>query len=81
MTGQQQPVFINCGGSNYSDPQGNVWVADTPFVNTGKTYRTSSLVNGTDKQPLYRTERWDPKDATEMTYNISVATGNQPTLC
>jgi hypothetical protein len=73
--GQQEPVFINCGGSKFTDAQGDVWLVDTPFVNAGKAHSTSSNITGTDKQTLYKTERWDPNDSTEMTYSIPVANG------
>jgi hypothetical protein len=75
VLGQQGPVFINCGGSGFTDAQGNVWLVDTPFVNTGNAYSTSSTINGTDKPTLYKSERWDSKDSTVMTYKIPVANG------
>lgn len=34
-----------------------------------------STISGTDKQTLYKTERWDPNDLTEMTYSVPVTNG------
>jgi len=66
----QSAIFINCGGGDYTDTQGNVWKADTPFVSGGKLYSTGSAIAGTDDDKLYQTERWGV-----MTYQIPIALG------
>ncbi|GMW02599.1 MAG: hypothetical protein AMXMBFR84_37350 [Candidatus Hydrogenedentota bacterium] len=66
---------VNAGGSNYTDPNGNVWVADTGYFNTGSSYSTTAAIAGTTMDPLYQTERWDGPTGQEMQYNFTVSPG------
>lgn len=72
LTRTEQPVIrINAGSSkNYTDPDGNLWVTDKGFYNTGSTYSTYKRIANTDKPVIYQTERYKP-----MTYNISLPDG------
>lgn len=49
---------INCGGPNVADSDGNLWVADNYALDgrTGGTY--GAMVDGTDDDILYYTERF-----------------------
>lgn len=51
------PIRVNSGGQNYTDPNGTAWGADSGFVD-GNTYAVSGTVSGTTAQALYRTSRW-----------------------
>lgn len=70
-------VLVNCGGSDYTDPQGNLWIADNYF--TGGTawnieqYTGTYTVQGTDKQPLYKFER--SLDSGTFSYTIPINAG------
>ena len=75
----QQPIFINAGGSNHTDAQGNVWVSDEllkpMYINTGKTYSKILPIDGTDEDPLYQTERYDLSASPAMIWKIPVVNG------
>lgn len=75
--GVQQPIFINAGwgGKDYIDPEGNVWISDKGFYNTGLSYSTGSTIINTDISTIYQTERYDVKDDTEMTYSVPLLNG------
>ncbi|MDX9972802.1 MAG: malectin domain-containing carbohydrate-binding protein [FCB group bacterium] len=66
---------INCGGSNYTDPEGNAWSGDAGYYNTGTVYTTSASIAGTDLDPLYRVQRFDHTTAPEMMYSLPVSPG------
>lgn len=73
-----EPIYINAGGSNYTDKAGNLWVADsiTEYYNTGSALdKNDSAISGTDDQVLYQSERWDVFNGPSMTYNIPVPAG------
>lgn len=73
-----KPIYINAGGSNYTDKDGNLWVADsvTKYYNTGFALeKNDSAISGTDDQVLYQSERWDVFNGPSMTYNIPVPAG------
>jgi len=63
-------IFINTGGPNIRDPDGNLWVSDAQY-NVGKTHSTSVEIANTDKPMLYQTERYAP----DMRYDVSIANG------
>ncbi len=67
---------INCGGSQYIDPQGKTWVADFGF-NTGNTFTTTNPIANTGKDPLYQVERWDPSPSPELVYSLAVTPSRQ----
>jgi hypothetical protein len=63
------PVRINAGGNSYRDAGGVLWSGDR-FFRGGSVYlgdrRGEPLtedIAGTDRDPLYQTERWFPKTA------------------
>jgi hypothetical protein len=70
-----QATRVNAGGSTYTDTASNVWSADSGF-NTGTVSNWGAVsITGTSDPTLYRTERWDPPAAPEMTYTFNVANG------
>ncbi len=66
---------VNAGGPDYTDAEGNLWLADAGYYNTGYAFSTGNAVSGTDKTPLYQTERWDEAAAPEMAYSFAVDPG------
>jgi hypothetical protein len=65
----QQPIRVNCGGSNYTDSKGQLWIADTGF--SGGTMETiATTVNGTADPLLYEDYRLNP-----ASYSIAVPNG------
>jgi hypothetical protein len=50
-------IRVNAGGPAYTDPQGNLWSADTGFSG-GATYSVTSAINGTTTPALYQDERY-----------------------
>ena len=65
----QQPIRINCGGTNYTDSKGLLWQADTSF--SGGTVETiATSVSGTPDPLLYEDYRWNP-----TSYSIAVPNG------
>ena len=56
--GGQTVIRVNAGGPAYTDPQGNVWAADTGFSG-GNAYGTGGAVAGTTTPVLYQTQRWN----------------------
>ena len=63
-------IRINAGGPEYTDTQGNVWLADT-FFTGGNTYTTTDAINGTVEDTLYQTERFNET----ADYSIPVTSG------
>ena len=68
--------YVNAGGSDYTDSNGNYWQADDGFYNTGTAYSTNATIAGTDMQPLYQDERWDDTNTPEMVYSFPVEPGS-----
>ncbi len=52
------PYRINSGGGGYTDDSGNVWSADSYYVNQGGIYNTTESIDGTLNEALYKSERW-----------------------
>lgn len=77
VSGPEVLYRVNAGGSDYTDVDGNLWVADTGFYNLGSTMSISQTVQiaGTNLDELYRSERWDSPQTPEMTYSFPVAPG------
>lgn len=68
----QPPIFINAGSTrNYTDPEGNKWLADTGYYNTGSRSTTSNTITNTNRQTIYQSERFKP-----MTYSIDLLPGS-----
>jgi N-acetylneuraminic acid mutarotase len=63
-----QPIRVNAGGPSYTDPQGNVWAADTGFTG-GSAYSTSNAIANTTTPTLYQTERYSPSPLMYM-FNV-----------
>ena len=51
------PIRVNAGGGAYTDPSGNLWVADTGYSG-GSTWSTSAGIANTTTPVLYRSERY-----------------------
>jgi LmbE family N-acetylglucosaminyl deacetylase len=64
------PIRINGGGPAYTDPQGNVWSADTGFTG-GTAASTNSSISNTTTPILYQTERYGA-----FSYNFPVPSGS-----
>jgi hypothetical protein len=72
----QQPVRVNCGGSGFTDPSGNVWQADFGY-NTGTAGGSSSVtVAGTTNPKLFQSNRWNGSTSTPLVYTFPVANGS-----
>ena len=65
----QQPIRVNCGGSNYMDSKGQLWQADTGYSG-GTIEIIATTVNGTADPLLYEDYRWNP-----TSYSIAVPNG------
>ncbi len=65
-------IRVNSGGSDYTDTQGHLWVADSGFVG-GQTYSATSTIAGTSDQTLYQNERWD---SAPFSYVFNVTPGS-----
>lgn len=68
--GPQVIFAVNCGGKQYTDKSGVVYLADTKF-SAGNTYQTTASISGTSDAPLYQDDRWGT-----FAYNIPVTPGN-----
>ncbi len=68
---------INAGGSSYVDSLGQTWAADTGYnTGTAKSWPTTLTVAGTTEQTLFRSERYDPAAAPELSYTFNVPNGD-----
>lgn len=72
-----EPIRINAGGRNYTDKQGNLWIADreTTYFNTGLTFGKLANISGTDDDTLFQSERWDVFNGPPLTYEVPVPNG------
>jgi hypothetical protein len=66
------PIRVNAGGPAYTDLSGNVWSADTGYLN-GLTFGTSAWIASLATPALYQTERFDPG---VLEYKFRVPNGN-----
>ena len=74
---QPPPLYINVGGPNYTDINGNLWISDNSprIYNTGKTFRTlKTIKNAIELQPVYQTERWTREAS--LQFDIAVDRGD-----
>ena len=68
---------VNAGGGAYVDSAGQSWVADTGFnTASAAVYPSTTAIAGTNDPALYRSERWDPGSAPELTYAFTVPNGS-----
>lgn len=63
-------IFVNSGGSAYTDTLGNNWPADTGFTG-GQVGSTTNAIAGTPDPKLYQSERYG-----SFTYSFTVPAGN-----
>ncbi len=71
-------IRLNCGGAQYTDTTGNVWLADKAFAAGSYGYEggggvadnTGVAVSGTIEDTLYQSERWG-----SPTYRFTVPNG------
>ena len=63
------PIYINTGGDEYIDTDGNTWEADNYF-NTGNKFVASGQIDGTEDDEILLSERWDPSSGDELVYDI-----------
>ena len=71
-------IRVNVGGDQYTDGSGNVWQADNGY-NTGMVSGSGlgvADIFGTTDDQLYRTQRFDPATAPEMSYSFAVPNGD-----
>jgi len=72
---------VRCGGDDYTDSQGNVWIADSNFTG-GWPAATTSGISGNvlpspSDQALYQYERYgSTTGGTTVTYTFNVPSGN-----
>lgn len=58
-SGGGSAIRINVGGGNYVDSQGNAWVKDDPYVNSGSnTFSTGSDISDTPDPNLFKVCRF-----------------------
>lgn len=62
---------INAGGSEYIDPEGNVWEADTYYSESGTPFVTDAAIAGTKFDSLFQSEIYGP----DVVYNIPLPLG------
>jgi len=63
-------VFVNAGGSAYTDTLGNNWAADSGFAG-GQISSTTNAITGTADPKLYQSERYGAS-----TYSFTAPAGN-----
>jgi hypothetical protein len=66
-------IRVNAGGAAYTDPQGQVWSADTGYLQ-GFGYSTTATIAGTSDQALYRTSHYST--SVTLGYQCSVPNGS-----
>lgn len=65
---------INCGGSVFTDSNGNVWSGDD-FFTGGDIFDVATPVQGTKDSLLFQTERYGIADAGLFSYSLNVPNG------
>ncbi len=70
----QPPIRIDCGGSSYTDTNGQVWQADTGY-NSGRTATTNIVVAGTTDPQLYQSNRYVGPNSKTLIYSFPAASG------
>lgn len=70
---QPAPKRINCGGGQYRDSEGNIWLPDV-YYKGGKTYTNDNVgISGSRDDELLQTERYASGET--LTYDIPVTPG------
>lgn len=72
---------VRCGGDNYTDSQGNVWMADSNFTGGWPAANTGTAVSGalpaSSDGTLYQWERYgNATGGQTLTYTFNVLTGS-----
>ena len=67
----QPSIFINAGGQNYTDSDGNTWLSDEGYYTSGIKYSTTASIDNTDKPDIYQTERYK----SDMRYIVGLLNG------
>lgn len=87
QSGQPTPVptvqstwRVRCGGDNYTDSQGNLWMADTNFTGGWPSNSTTNSISGalpsSADQTLYQWERYgNTTGGQTLTYTFNVPVG------
>jgi hypothetical protein len=70
-SGSFTPILVHAGGGPYTDPQGQVWSADTGFSG-GAAWATGTAIAGTTTPALYQTVRY----GTSFQYQFAVPNGS-----
>ncbi|MFK8185221.1 MAG: malectin domain-containing carbohydrate-binding protein [Phormidesmis sp.] len=70
LNAEAAAIRVNSGGEQYTDREGNVWLADTYF-DDGWTSSRNNSIQGTPDDPLYQSERY----ARTLDYSVPVANG------
>ncbi|MBZ5728769.1 MAG: S8 family serine peptidase, partial [Acidobacteriia bacterium] len=66
-------IRVNAGGPAFTDPQGQVWSADTGFTG-GTVFATTAAIGNTTTPVLYQTERYSIAPA-PLQYQFAVPNG------
>jgi hypothetical protein len=68
-------IRVNCGGGAYVDKAGRHWAADSGSVGGNAYSATSTVISGTNDQPLFNTERWGDTQEEPFYYLFDVKPG------
>jgi len=71
----QQPIRVRCGGSSYTDSNGQLWQADSNFKG-GSTNSTTQQIGGTADQALYQDGRYNNSGSSPLLYTFAVTSGS-----
>jgi hypothetical protein len=69
-------IRVNCGGSAYTDVAGRHWAADSGSTGGESYSATSTVIAGTNDQPLFNTERWGDTKEKPFYYLFDVKPGS-----
>ena len=70
------PVYINCGGDDYTSSAKLSYQADNYFAN-GRVFQSSYLeIYDTDDPIIFQSNRYSPADGSALLYEIPVADGD-----
>jgi hypothetical protein len=67
-------IRMNCGGLDYIDAGGNLWLADKSYNGAANT--SAHTISGTTEQYLYQTAQVSNADPTPLKYSFNEAIGN-----
>lgn len=66
-------IFLNAGGSSYTDSTGNTWSGDSGFQG-GTTYNSGAAISGTSDGTLYQSVRYNASGP--VVYQFAVPNGS-----